>query len=138
MGNQVRATAIRSAEVNIPQLIQHESNYIADAQGANGDMGLGQITPIALADWNQMHPNEQYQHTPQHMFNPDINTKVTAWLANVRAPQLLRTYGLQDTLENRLAVYNSGIGTVRGKGIVPQVQKYIDAYKNTKVTGQPQ
>lgn len=137
MGNQVRVTAVKQPTVNISQLMQHESNFVADAQGKNGDMGLGQITPIALADWNQMHPQEQYQHTPEHMFNPVINTRVTSWLANTRAPQQLRAYGLPDTLENRLAVYNGGIGTLRGKGITPQVQKYIDGYKNTQITGQP-
>lgn len=141
MGNTIRANALKQsgipATVDMNRLFQHESNFVSDAQGARGDMGLGQITPIALADWNNQHPNEKYQHIPEHMFNPSINSKVSNWLVNQRAPQLLNHYGVADTLENRLAVYNGGIGTLVKHGIIPQVQKYIDGYKSVKVTGQP-
>lgn len=137
----VRAKAVKSApvQVDLGRLFQNESGFIADAMGKQGDMGLGQITPVALKDWNQFNPKEQYQHIPEHMFNPSINAKVSNWLVNTRAPQLLKASGLPDTIDNRLAVYKAGIGNVKsGKAWESgKTQEYIKRYKTIKVTGQP-
>lgn len=141
MANSVRASAVapEPLRVDMNRLIQNESNFVADAVGKQGDMGLGQITPIALADYNQANPKQQYQHNTKDMFDPGINTQVSDWLVNTRAPQLLKAYGLEDNLDNRLAVYKAGIGNVvSGKAWTPATKAYINKFKTIKVTGQPQ
>lgn len=84
-----------------------------------------------------MHPKEQYQHTPEHMFDPEINGKVSSWLVNQRAPQLLSHYGIPDTIENRLATYKAGIGNVvSGKAWTPATAAYIQKYKAIRAKGE--
>ena len=127
-----------TAMVDMRRLFQNESDFVTDAIGAKGDMGLGQITPIALQDWNNNHPDEQYQHNIETLHQPDINYKVSNWLVNERAPQLLKHYGIADTLENRLATYKAGIGNVvSGKAWTPATHAYINKYKTLTVYGQP-
>lgn len=70
-------------------------------------LGLGQITPIVVQDWNNMNPRQQLQHA--QMADPVLNQQMSTWYANKRAPQLLRHYGVPDTVDNRLIAYNAGI-----------------------------
>lgn len=87
--------------------------------------GLGQITPIVLRDWNNMHPNDQ--HTSKELFDADTNTKIGDWYMNRRIPQLLTRKGLPDTTTNRLVAYNAGISRV-GKSLPKETQDYLRKY----------
>lgn len=94
-------------------------------------LGLGQITPIVVEDWNNMHPHAQTTHA--QMIDPLANQKMSDWYMNQRAPQLLKHYGIPDTVENRLVTYNAGIGhtiNYAKGGIIPQeTVDYIKKYK---------
>lgn len=137
----IKAMAVKQApaSVDLNRLFQTESNFIADAIGKKGDMGLGQLTPIAVADWNKNHPNEQYNHAPEDMFHPETNAKISNWAVNIQAPKYLKALGLPDTVDNRLAMYKSGYGNMKSGEAWKsgETQKYINKYKTIKVTGQP-
>lgn len=67
------------------------------------------------------------------LYNPTINVKIGTWYINERIPEMLKTYGLKDTVEARLACYNAGIGVYKaykeGKRKLPkETRDYIKKY----------
>ena len=92
--------------------------------------GLYQITPIVLTEWNNFHPSDK--HTLEQLFSSRINSKIAHWYMNHRIPQMLKYYGIEDTVENRLISYNAGISYVVGNGkVLPsETVNYIRKYHN--------
>ena len=92
--------------------------------------GLYQITPIVLQEWNNFHPTQQY--TLEQLFSSRINSTIAHWYMNYRIPQMLKYYGVEDTVENRLISYNAGISYVVGNGkVLPsETVQYIRKYHN--------
>lgn len=142
MGNKTRARAVmQGTPVDLNRLAQIESSYVADATNpSSGARGLNQITPVALADWNQHNPNDA--HTLDQLYQPEVNSKVAQWYVNQRIPQMIGAFGLPDTTDNRLIAYNYGIGNLRkhllsGQALPKETADYLNKYKNIKVTGQP-
>ena len=90
--------------------------------------GLYQITPVVLTEWNNYHPHAQY--TVDQLFSSSINSEIAHWYMNYRIPQMLRYYGCEDTVENRLISYNAGISYVVGNGkVLPrETVQYIEKY----------
>lgn len=89
--------------------------------------GLGQVTPIVVADWNNMNPKQRLTH--DQMLDPLLNQRVSSWYMNQRIPQMLSAYRVPDTTDNRLIAYNAGIGYAR-KGLIPDETKaYLTKYK---------
>jgi len=89
--------------------------------------GLYQITPIVVEEWNNYHPKEK--HTVDDLFDPKTNYKMANWYMNDRIPQMLRAYGKEDNLNNRLVSYNAGISYVKDSRPLPQETKdYIRKY----------
>lgn len=91
-------------------VIYEESRGKPLARSVAGAVGLMQITPAALADWNRYN-KEQY--TMDDMYDAGINRKVGVWYLSKRIPQMLRAYNIPDTLYNRLWAYHDGIGNVK-------------------------
>jgi hypothetical protein len=87
--------------------------------------GLGQITPIALKDWNQMN-SDQYS-LPQ-LYDPQINQRVAYWTLTQRIPSMLQAYGKEVTPENVLWAYHDGIGNVRKGKKSAAAEEYIRRY----------
>lgn len=97
--------------------------------------GLGQITPIVLKDYNNLNPDAKI--APVELFDPSINTNIASWYMNVRIPQLLTHFKLADTVENRLAAYNAGVGSLlSGKPLPAETQNYIKKYKERQIISQ--
>lgn len=109
-------------------VIQIESNWNAKAENKkSGARGLGQITKIALKDYNNLN-KEKY--TFDDMYNPQKNIRVTDWYLNERIPKMLKAYKIPATLENTLASYNFGIGNLKtGKNLPPETVDYINKIK---------
>lgn len=102
----------------------------------SGARGLRQITPIVLEEWNQFHLNEKYNL--DDLFDSEANRKIGNWYIYERIPFFLRHYSLEDSIENRLAAYNWGIGNLRKFGNVrennlnklpDETRKYIEKYR---------
>lgn len=143
MANQlVRSKAVKPAGIDLQKIFQKESSFVSDAHNTRTDArGLGQITPVGLADWNQRNPQDQHQ--PDDLYRSDVNAKISNWTLNQRIPQMLQVYGIQDTPENRLIAYHDGIGNlhsyIQGKRkLGPEMTNYLQAYKTIQVQGQPQ
>jgi hypothetical protein len=111
-------------------------------------IGLCQITPICLREYNHrdrrlsyiddegnkcwcvIYPDEWFTHNYDigDLYNPNTNLLIGTWYMNERIPKLLKHYHIEDTIENRLRAYNSGIGTLV-KGRYPQeTRDYVKKY----------
>jgi len=110
----------------IPCIIQVESGGNPLAIGSSGKIGLCQISPIVLKEYNQWRANracEYGKENPELYFtgsvipfimedlkNPDLNKYVSTWyLRRLKDHYLKENY----TIETLLASYNWGIGNVR-------------------------
>jgi len=113
----------------IDALIQQESKWEANAVNKKSKaVGLGQIMPPALADFN-LYNKERY--TMQDMFDPQLNQRVTYWYLYDRIPNMLAHYKMPVTIENVLASYNYGIGNVKNHKPLPkETRDYIKNIKN--------
>ena len=101
-----------SNDVDMNKIYMIESSMNPNALNEKSQArGLGQITPIVLKEWNNFNPKNTY--TDDQLFNPEINRQISSWYMNKRIPQMLRHFKIPDTVDNRLATYNWGIGRVK-------------------------
>lgn len=90
-------------------------------------IGLYQITPIVLKEWNNFHSGQK--HVRRDLFNPAVNTKIARWYLNQRIPQMLRAYGRPVTIENVIVAYNAGISYVVNRKPLPRITRaYLVKY----------
>lgn len=113
--------------VDMERVFQIESSL--DPQAFNrrsGAVGLGQITPVVLQEWNQYHPGLPL--TRDDLWNPDLNREVSSWYMLDRIPSMLKAFKLPVTADNMLWAYNAGIGKLR-RGIKPrETKEYLSRY----------
>lgn len=119
-----------AAELVDMRIIQHiESRGNARAISPAGAVGLYQIMPVALKDYNQFH---KVKYNRRDLYNPEINTKIARWLLTVRIPQLLAYYHRPVTTKNCIIAYNAGIRAVV-RGYTPrETRQYIIKYNRLK------
>lgn len=120
--------AAQAEEIDMDKIMMIESsgNPLAHNKKDNS-IGLYQITPICLAEFNMFHKTEQYRESD--LWNPVVNFKIADWYINNRIPKMLKYYKVEDTVENRIWAYNAGIGNVV-KGRMPEITKnYIRKYR---------
>lgn len=108
--------------------IESSNNPLAWNKGEDA-RGLGQIRPIVLKEWNNFNPKTQ--HVGDELFNPEVNKKISNWYMNKRIPQMLRHFGIQDTVRNRIIAYNAGIATLtQGREIPSITKRYLKKFDN--------
>ncbi len=115
-----------SAEsINMSVIAQIESGGHPDAFNRHsGAVGMYQITPICLKDYNKYHNKVEMRD----MYKGAVAHIVADWYFNHRIPSLLQSVGIKDTINNRIWAYNAGIGMVK-KGIKPlETRNYIKKY----------
>ena len=114
-----------------------ESNNNPNAVSPAGAIGLYQIMPITLEDYNQMNKKK---YTAEQLFNPQVNKNIAEWYITKRIPQMLKHYKLPVNTNSILHAYNAGIGNVV-KGVLPKETKnYLTKYNQlmaTRATGVP-
>lgn len=112
--------------VNMEVIKQIESSGNALAYNKAGNAyGWFQITPVCLEDFNRAN-NEHY--SVEELFDPQINSRVAYWYFENRLPQLLRHFGLKDSVHNRIIAYNAGIKRLMS-GVLPlETKKYLARY----------
>ena len=89
-------------------------------------VGLYQITPICLNDYNLTHKT-CYELTD--LLSPKFNYAVAYWYLNFRIPQMLKAHKLPVTLETTLWAYNAGVGRVLRGEKPKETKNYILKYK---------
>jgi len=99
-------------DLNIIEFIESSHNPMA-YNSTTQAVGLYQITPICLADYNQL---QHTNYTKQDLFNPNINRRIAKWYIEIRIPVLLRHYKKEVNVRNVIYAYHDGIGNlVKGK-----------------------
>lgn len=138
----------RAEEIDLSIIMQIESNGNPNAYNKqSGAIGLYQITPICLKEYNQVNGEKCFSSpfgiqgterfeirylTISDLYNPIINERVAEWYLNIRIPQLLNYYHKPITIDNILWAYNAGIGNVI-KGKMPrETRNYIKKYHELK------
>lgn len=116
----------------IDSIIWRESKNKPNAissRGAKYGRGLGQISEIALDDYNTIHKTTW---NPDDLFKPELNREITTWQVNKRLPQLLAEQKVAPTLEALIAAYNIGAkGLARGdKPAAGYVEDILKMYKS--------
>lgn len=122
-----RAEAV---EINMDIIKRIESSGNPHAFNASsGARGLYQVTPILVKEFNRMN-NTGYRN--DDMYIPVVCEKVAVWYISKRIPQMFKSFGIKDTVENRLIAYNAGIKAVK-TGIVPrETRNYIRRYNRIR------
>lgn len=100
-------TPVYAEEVDINIIIQIESSGNPNAMGKAGEIGLMQISSSVLREWNS---RVGTKYNAGDLYTPTINVRIGSWYFNKRAVQYLKYYKFEDTIENRIRVYNWGIG----------------------------
>ncbi len=87
----------------ISAVIRQESNYDSDAVGKHDEVGLMQITPLAIKDWADWHRRD----APRRglIFTPALNIEIGTWYL---AKGLRDWRNSQDRVILALAQYNAG------------------------------
>lgn len=113
------------AEVDMSIISQIESNNNPNAIGKSGEIGLFQIMPCVLDDYNRYNASNFNRNA---LFCQNINKRVAQWYMTVRVPQMLKYYGIPVTIENVIYAWNCGIGNVV-KGRIPKsTMAYMSKY----------
>lgn len=116
-----------AAEIDLGIIAQIESSNDPLAYNkSSGAVGMYQITPVCLMDYNEL-IKDRFELS--EMFDEHKAFIVANWYLNKRIPRLLKHFKLADTTENRLRAYNSGIGTLF-KGMYPaETRNYVKKYQ---------
>jgi hypothetical protein len=139
-GNQAQANQnIDISKINKIESGTKDTPYgLGDAVGdydKNGNptaFGINQVHLGTLSDFNKA-TGKNYQK--EDLFSVSKNNEVADWYYNKEAPRLLKNYGIPDTIENRIAIYNWGPGNFSkayksGKPMPKTTIAYIGKYKN--------
>ena len=124
-----QATPAR-AEVDLSIIQQIESSGNPKAVSRVGAIGLYQIMPCVLQEYNQFNKTN---YTRSDLFNPQINEQIAKWYLTKRIPQMLRHFGKEINTRNCIVAYNAGIRAVV-KGYLPkETARYLVLYKNLRL-----
>jgi hypothetical protein len=119
--------------INYKVLAQIESSNNPKAYNKySGAIGLFQITHICLSDYNSI---RYHNVTMNDLYNPDVNYKVASWYLEVKIPEYLKYYKIEDTLENRLVCYHAGIQAVVLGKWTKETVNYLKKYKELNHVG---
>ena len=102
-------TTANNYNIDIEQVKYIESLNNPKVTSHDGAIGLMQITPIALKEWN-LHNTEKYSR--KDLFNPSINVKIGEWFLHDRIPEILETNKIPVTINHVLMSYNWGAYSV--------------------------
>lgn len=121
------ASAQSSNDIDMSIISTIESSNNPKAHNNNsGATGLCQITQPALSEFNH-HFHKNYSLIS--MYDENRNLLVADWYMNNRIPAMLKYYGIEDSIENRLWAYNAGIGNVVRNIMPMETKNYINKYK---------
>lgn len=123
----VAFVVIANAEVvDLNTIQQIESAGNPNAVGLTGDIGLYQITPCVLEEYNTFN---KANYSRIDLFNPIINEQIARWYLTRRIPQLLRRYGKKVNTRNCIIAYNAGIRAVIRSYCPKTTKNYLAKYK---------
>ncbi len=108
----------------IKAIIKRESRFRYRCVGSKGEIGLMQLMPGAIRDWE--HANDERYHLKDEVFNPALNIEIGTWYF-ARAFSQWRKSG--NPKAYALAQYNAGRGNllkwVKKHGSAPDYKKIV-------------
>ncbi len=93
-------------------IISIESNWNPLLVSHKGAIGLMQLMPETLMEWNKYHPKEKYNL--ENLFNPKINKKIGTWYLNHLNNYFERTHENWGSLEDNIKKYLIAAGNNGG------------------------
>lgn len=133
----------KTIDLSIISIIESSNNPLAFNKSANA-RGLYQITPVCLKEYNNFN---KVRYTEAQLFDPVISHQIADWYYNKRIPAMLKHYGVDDTIKNRIIAYNAGISYViplrlgsksksnRIKVLPNETVRYIEKYNKLTKKG---
>lgn len=116
-------SAEQPAKIDIAKIIQIESSGKTNAVSPVGAAGLMQVMPKTWEDIAKK--IGKYQGFDQWKFNEEANVAIGSYYMNTEIPKMLKSFGLPDIVDTRLAAYNWGIGNLN-----KAYKQYGDNWKN--------
>ena len=124
LANTSQSWALPAIDLEAIKLI--ESGGIADAVSPRGAIGLYQITPIALQDFNRC-TGKSYSKDDLYAFW--INKEIARWLFTKRIPQILKSKKQAVTIRHVLISWNAGHKWVGKKRIPRETKNFLEKYR---------
>jgi len=122
---------IKDVSIDMNKIAEIESSNVPDVRDSSrGARGLCQIIRCT---WEEMVIKLGKDWSWEEAHDPEKNKIIANYYLNIEIPRLLKHFGLVDTIENRLASYNWGIGNLKNKGLENAPQEtldYIEKYKS--------
>ena len=128
-------TAIKSEQpvskvsVDLEKIAQIESSN--NPKAINKSSGARGLYQFMQPTWEEVVKKMGKSWTWDDAFDGEKSKEVADYYFNREIPRLLQHYNLEDTIENRLAAYNWGIGNLSRQGIEKAPQEttnYIAKY----------
>lgn len=119
--NIARATEEPNWNTLIPIIIQIESGGNPNAVSEDGCIGILQISPAVLEEFNDIKPDfwwtkcinsKCYEFIEKDLYNPFINRHIGIWYLERIWSHYLPHYKIPQTIENLLIGYNFGVGNL--------------------------
>jgi soluble lytic murein transglycosylase-like protein len=97
--------------IDVKKIIQMESSGRPQAESPTGAAGLMQVMP---ATWEDIASKiGQYSGFDKWKFDEKANITIGSYYMNTEIPRLLKSSGIPDTIDTRLAAYNFGVGNLK-------------------------
>ncbi|NLF94412.1 MAG: lytic transglycosylase domain-containing protein [Oligosphaeraceae bacterium] len=108
----------------VKAVIWRESRWQPLVVGAHGEVGMMQITPGAVADWQRV--NRKSAPARAELFQPELNIEIGTWYL-AQAGRHWQDYRAKEILQ--LAEYNAGYGRVSKLWKPPQPDQEVPLEK---------
>lgn len=116
--------------VNLDKIAQIESSNNPNAYNPVSEaVGAFQFTAIAVRDFNRENGTKIKLEA---MYDESKAAHLAIWYFEVRLPELIKSAGYKDTLNNRLIGYNCGVACL-GKPLPRETINYIKKYHKNKL-----
>ena len=100
-----------------------------DPKAENSRTGARGLHQIMEPTWEEMTRKMGVDWPWEEAFNEEANKEVADYYMNTEIPRLLKHFNLEDTVENRLAAYNWGVGNLKHNEWQDAPQETIDYIK---------
>lgn len=114
----------QSRQIDMERIAQIESG--GDPKAENRRTGARGLCQIMKPTWEECTKLMGKDWSWEEAFDSEKNRTVADFYMNVRIPQMLKFYKIENTIENRLAAYNWGVGNLARKGLENAPQETID------------
>jgi len=117
--------------IDLSKIAEMESG--GDPKAENSRTGARGLHQVVKSTWEEMTQKMGVDWSWDEAFNEEANKDVADYYMNIEIPRLLKHFDIEDTVENRLAAYNWGVGNLHRLGIDKAPQEtldYIEKYKS--------